>query len=210
MKRLIFVRTCSINIISVIRFYIFIQKWRTAFFNAIRRFSSKSSLLEKPRKYICYLIKIFQFFSLPVIFAFQMTSWHGNHNAISDKIPETAETVFQFSQRWIFPMLPIIIINIFYYISIKLFLCAYQGFDPSLKCKGQKRIFSGHIFIKFSYLLRLCGKEIIMFQQFSDKNQEITVNHINFIMRLFCIFSQIMYVIMQNTKNRITRIKIII
>lgn len=31
-----------------------------------------------------------------------------------------------------------------------------------------------------------------MFQKFSDQNQEITVNHINFIVRFLCIFSEIM------------------
>ena len=43
-----------------------------------------------------------------------------------------------------------------------------------------------------------------MFQQFSDKDQEITVNHINLIMCLFGLCSQIMNIIVQDTKNRIT------
>ena len=43
-----------------------------------------------------------------------------------------------------------------------------------------------------------------MFQKFSDQNQEITVDHIDFIMRFLCIFSEIMNIIMQNTKYRIS------
>ena len=70
-------------------------------------------------------------------------------------------------------MLFVIIINIFYNISVKFFLRTDQRLDPSLKSKGKKRILLYHVFIKFPDLLRLGSKEIIMLQQFPDLDQEI-------------------------------------
>ena len=63
-----------------------------------------------------------------------------------------------------------------------------------------------HIFIKFSDLLRLCGKEIVMFQQFLDLDQKIAMDQINFIMILLRIFSQVLNLILQYFQYRISGI----
>ena len=97
-------------------------------------------------------------------------------------------------------MFHIIIINIFYNISVKLLFCADQGLDSSLECKGKKRIFMCHVFIKFSDLLGLCCQEIVMLQQFSDLQKEITVHQINFIVAGFGIFAEVAGIFSQNPK----------
>lgn len=88
-------------------------------------------------------------------------------------------------------MFSIIIINIFYNITVEFFLCADQGLDPSFKSKSKQRIFLYHVFIKIPDFLRLCSKEIIVFKQFPELDQEIGMDEIYFIVILLCFFLQI-------------------
>mgnify|MGYP005900303833 FL=1 len=67
-----------------------------------------------------------------------------------------------------------------------------QGLDPAFKCKGKKRIFMGHIFVKFPDLLGLGRKEIIMLQKFRDLDQKITVHQIDLVMVLLRFLTQIL------------------
>jgi Xaa-Pro aminopeptidase len=61
-----------------------------------------------------------------------MTSWHTDHDPVSNKITEAAQLVFQLCNRRIGTIFPVIIINIFHYISIKFLFCPDQGLDPAL------------------------------------------------------------------------------
>ena len=49
-----------------------------------------------------------------------------------------------------------------------------------------------HIFIKFADFLGLGCKEVVVFQQFSDLDQEIAVHKINLIVCLFGFLPQIL------------------
>ena len=107
-------------------------------------------------------------------------------------------------------MLFIVIIDKFYYISIKFLFRTDQRFDPSLEGKCQKRVFPCHIFIKFPDLLGLGSKEIVMFQKFLDLDQEITVYQIDLVAFFFCFCPQIPDIFFQYPKKGISGIQVII
>ena len=107
-------------------------------------------------------------------------------------------------------MLFIVIIDKFYYISIKFLFRTDQRFDPSLEGKCQKRVFPCHIFIKFPDLLRLGSEEIIMLQKLLDLDQKITVYQIDLIVFFLRLCPKIPNVFLQYPEKSISGIQIIV
>ena len=133
-----------------------------------------------------------------------MASRHGDHNTVSDQVTKTGQAVFDLGNGWISSMFHMIIINIFYNISVEFLLRTDQRLDPALERKRQKRILPRHILIKFSDLLRLRSKEIIMLQKLRDLQQKITMRQIDLIPALPRIPAEIPRIIMKDPQKRIS------
>ena len=206
MKGLIFIRTVVRYVIPVIGTDGLVHQVRGALLHAVGRLRGKAPLLQKARQNIGNIIKTVDLRCFPLRLILIMTFRHGNHNPIGDKIPKAAQALFQLGYRRITSVFLIIIVNIFYDIAVEFFLRPDQGFDPSPKREGKERILPGHIFIKLPDLLGLGRQEIIMSQKLPDLQEKITVDHIDLIAVLLGFFPKIVHIILQNPKDRISRI----
>ena len=196
--------TRKCDIISVIRSVIGDDPFVCFIMCRAGKFSRKASYFQKFGQCISYLIKKDPFYFVLCHAFFQVTQGHRNHNAVCDQISETGQIAFDLSFIRIPAVLLIIVIDILQNIAVEFFLSPDQGFDPALKSKCEKRIFLCHIFVKFLYPLRLRGKEVIMFEQFNDLDQEITMGKVDRVIRIDSRSFQITRILVQYFKHSIT------
>ena len=173
------------------------------FIRVARKFRSKTSLFQKSRKCIRYLIEKLKFFFLTALTISHMTHWKGYNNPVCNQIPEIMQMILDIRFRRIGAVLLIVVIDIFQDISVELLLRPDKGFDPSLKCKSKVGIVLSHIQIEFLDPLRLGRKEIRVLQKFNYLYQKITVRKVNGIRSFHRLLLQILRKFQQDLQNSI-------
>ena len=102
--------------------------------------------------------------------------------------------------------IPVVVIDELDDIAVDLFLQAYQGFDPSLKSEGQKRIPLRQILVKLSDPLGLRRKEVVMLQKLDHLQQTVTVRKIDPVIVLNGTGLQIPGIAVQDLNYRIAAV----